>query len=175
MGAYGGTQGFCLGCHSGFRADKPSRRFCGSCRTKQAHAGQATAPTNQPTPSPQALLLRNVTNLMAELPVHSHHRAPLLQSLSRDIPSAAAAPLLRASASYIRDCKRKDYAHSDLLTQKYAPGTKRQRLSHDTLSAVFDFLIHACPTHSGSKTISFTQFINDDQLYKEYKDSRPTG
>jgi len=108
---------------------------------------------------------------MASLPKHSHHRAPLLQILSDNIPSAAAAPLLHASASYIRDCKRKDYSNSDLLTRKYPSGVKRQRLSEDTLGRVFSFIVGACPTPSGSRTLTFKQFVNDDELYAAYKET----
>ena len=52
---------------------------------------------------------------MAALPTHSHHRAPLVHHLSQGMSSAVAAPLLHTSASYIRECKRKDY--SDYLNR----------------------------------------------------------
>jgi hypothetical protein len=108
---------------------------------------------------------------MASLPTHSHHRAPLLSALSSDIPSSAAASLLHASPSYIRDCKRKDYSGSDLLQQKYPAGVKRQRLSDDTLGRVFTFLVGACPTPSGSKHVTFKQYVKDDDLYEAYQQS----
>src|SRR5680860_508811 len=136
---------------------------------------QQTAASSEAAHLIQALLVRNVGSLMAALPVHSHHRAPLLHELSRDIPSSAAAPLLHASPSYIRDCKRKDYSQSDLLTQKYQPGTKRQRLSDDTLHAVVDSIVAACPPHRRSRSLTFTQHIGDDALYQQYKAGRPPG
>ena len=108
---------------------------------------------------------------MASLPTHSHHRAPLLSTLSQNIPSSQAAPLLHASPSYIRDCKRKEHSSSDLLTQKYSSGVKRTRLSDDTLGRVFSFIIGACPTPSGSKHVTFKQYVKDDDLYEAYKQS----
>lgn len=108
------------------------------------------------------------------LPTHSHHRAPLLSILSENIPSSAAAGLLHASASYIRDCRRQDHSSSDLLTEKYQRGTKRQRLAPDRLDAVFDFLISACSPVSGTAG-PFKQFIKDETLYQQYLDSRPVG
>src|SRR5680860_99571 len=136
---------------------------------------QQTAASSEAAHLIQALLVRNVGSLMAALPVHSHHRAPLLHALSQHLPSSTAAPLLHASPSYIRDCKRKDYSQSDLLTQKYQPGTKRQRLSDDTLHAVVDSIVAGCPPHSGSRSLTFTQHIGDDALYQQYKDGRPPG
>jgi hypothetical protein len=110
---------------------------------------------------------------MAALPAHSHHRAPLLHALSDELPSSAAAPLLHASPSYIRDCKRKNYDSSDLFTQKYQPGTHRARLSADIYAAVFNFLAEACAplTSHGA----YKQFVKDDDLFQEYLDSRPEG
>jgi len=52
---------------------------------------------------------------MASLPVHSHHRAPLLKALSQHLPSSTAATLLHAAPSTIRNAKRKDYSMSDLV------------------------------------------------------------
>lgn len=112
---------------------------------------------------------------MAALPVHSHHRAPLLHQLSQGISSAAAAPLLHASASYIRECKRKDYSGSDLLQDKYARDVKRQKLPEATLASVFSFLTAACPTPSGSRSLTFKQYVKDDILYTAYKDTQPPG
>jgi len=63
---------------------------------------------------------------MADLPVHSHNRAPLLKALSQHIPSATAATLLHAASSTIRNAKRKNYSMSDLLQQKYPTNVKRQ-------------------------------------------------
>jgi len=122
---------------------------------------------------PLAQIGENATQLMAALPPHSHHRAPLLHALSDGLPSSAVAPLLHASPSYIRDCKRKNYDSSDLFTQKYQPGTHRARLSADIYAAVFNFLAEACApiTSHGA----YKQFVKDDDLFQEYLDSRPEG
>jgi hypothetical protein len=123
-------------------------------------------------PSATQLLARNAATMMQRLPVHSHHRAPLLQALSKDIPSTAAAPLLGASASYIRDCQRKDYSNADLYTQKYSAGVNRNRLPEATVAGVFSFLVTWCPTPSGSDTLRFKQHISDQQLYQLYVDTQ---
>ena len=86
----------------------PSRKQCGTCR-KRKHSDTTD---EQEHIDPRLQLAENASQLMASLPIHSHHRAPLLSALSRDIPSSAAAPLLHASPSYIRDCKRKDVSGS---------------------------------------------------------------
>lgn len=65
-----------------------------------------------------AILAHNVSSMMAQLPVHSHHRAPLVQALSQDLTSTAAAKALHTSASYVRQCKRKDYTDADLFHDK---------------------------------------------------------
>ena len=70
---------------------------CKSCR--------AARPKEQENIDPLAQLGENATLLMASLPPHSHHRAPLLSILSHNIPSTTAAPLLHASDSYIRNVK----------------------------------------------------------------------
>lgn len=64
------------------------------------------------------ILARNLRHMMAQLPVHSHHRAPLVQVLSRDLSSTVAAAALHTSASYVRQCKRKDYSDADLYHEK---------------------------------------------------------
>ncbi len=161
----GGPQGVCSVCWSSFTKDKPSRSQCNTCR-KRKHLDNTEEQENI---DPRLQLAENASSLMASLPTHSHHRAPLLSLLSRDISSSAAAPLLHASPSYIRDCKRKEYSGSDLLQQKYPAGVKRQRLSDDTLGRVFTFLVGACPTPSGSKRLTFKQYVKDDDLYEAYK------
>lgn len=112
---------------------------------------------------------------MATLPVHSHHRAPLVHHLSQGMTSAAAAPLLHTSASYIRECKRKDFSDSDLLQDKYARDVKRQKLPEATVAQVFNFLAAACPTPSGSRSLTFKQYVNDDPLYQAYTATQPAG
>ena len=139
---------------------------CKACLAKRK-----PLPSERENIDPRLQLAENASQLMASLPTHSHHRAPLLNALSRDIPSSAAAPLLHASPSYIRDCKRKDVSGSDLLHSKYAAGVKRRRLSDDTLGQVFSFLVGACPTPSGSRHVTFRQYVRDDDLYEAYKQS----
>ncbi len=163
----GDLQGICAACHRSFLPDRPSRKQCGTCR-KRKHSDTKDEQENI---DPRLQLAENASQLMASLPTHSHHRAPLLNILSGNIPSSAAAALLHSSASYIRDCKRKDPSSSDLLTQKYSSGVKRQRLSDDTLGRVFSFIVSACPTPSGSKSLTFKQFVNDDELYAAYKET----
>ena len=64
---------------------------------------------------------------MRHLPVHSHHRAPLIHHLSRDLPSTTAAELLHTTASYVRQCKRKSYDDVDLLQDRSVEGRETWR------------------------------------------------
>lgn len=105
---------------------------------------------------------------MTDLPAHSHHRAPLVHYLSQGLDSTTAANLLHCSASYVRQCKRKDYSDSDLLTDKYARDVKRQKTDPGVLQQLCDFLAASCPTKSGDRSITFHQYVNDDALYQAY-------
>src|ERR1700712_2344028 len=105
------------------------------------------------------------------LPVHSHHRAPLLSALSQHIPSSTAATLLHAASSTIRNAKRKDHSDSDLLQQKYSEGVKRQQLAPEREEQLCDFLAAACPTKSGEKSATLHQYTTDDSLYSAYRQS----
>lgn len=91
----GGEKGCCTECHSTFEKDKPSRTKCWRCRTP-------SKPEHTPTLDPLAQIGQNACQLMNALPVHSHHRAPLLSALSQHIPSSTAATLLHAASSTIR-------------------------------------------------------------------------
>ena len=73
---------------------------------------------DEPMQSKAEIVFNNVSNMMAELPVHSHHRAPLVHALSKGMSSPAAAAALHTSASYVRQCKRKDYSDADLYHDK---------------------------------------------------------
>jgi hypothetical protein len=161
------TQRWCE-CGAKFSPDDRHKK-CHNCRKRRNPPSENDAP-----PSPQLQLAHNASKLMTMLPKHSHHRAPLLSILSDNIPSSAAAGLLHSSASYIRDCKRQDPSSSDLLTQRYQPNTKRQRLAPDQLDAVFSFLASTCSPVSGTAG-PFRQFIKDEELYQQYLDSRPVG
>ena len=127
-----------------------------------------------PTLDPLAQIGQNACQLMASLPVHSHHRAPLLSALSQHIPSSTAATLLHAASSTIRNAKRKDHSHSDLMQQKYAAGVKRQKLSDAKVEQLCDFVATACPTKSGDKSVTYHQHITDDALYSAYLQSTST-
>jgi hypothetical protein len=108
---------------------------------------------------------------MATLPVHSHHRAPLLHVLSQQLPSSTAASLLHAAPSTVRLAKRKDYSGSDLVQQKYASGVKRQRIADSRQEELCDFIAAACPTKSGEKSVSYHQYTTDTSLYSAYRSS----
>ena len=139
---------------------KDGHSLCWQCRFKPKK--------NLPALDPLAQVGQNACQLMASLPVHSHHRAPLLSALSQHIPSTTAATLLHAASSTIRNAKRKDYSDSDLLQQKYAAGVKRQKLSDERVEQLCDFVASACPTKSGEKSVTYHQYTTDDSLYSAY-------
>src|SRR5680860_20640 len=101
-----------------------------ACRNKQKVESE-----EQKSSDPLAQIGENASQLMAALPTHSHHRAPLLHALSHHIPSSTAATLLHAAPSTVRNAKRKDYSDADLVQQRYASGVKRRRATslQDTL------------------------------------------
>jgi len=111
--------------------------------------------------------------MLAALPEHSHFRAPLLSALSRGLSSNAAAPLLHASASYIRGVRRKDYSAHSLLQQRYKSGVKRQKIDPMRWRLLGQFLEAACPPKSGARTVTFRQYTTDDSLFDAYRSSVP--
>jgi len=111
--------------------------------------------------------------MLAALPEHSHFRAPLLSVLSRGLSSNAAAPLLHASASYIRGVRRKDYSAHSLLQQRYKSGVKRQKIDPMRWRLLGQFLEAACPPKSGARTVTFRQYTTDDSLFDAYRSSVP--
>ena len=118
-------QRMCPGCQRW----KDAANFCRHAQCSACRYQPKTEGKQQPTLDPLAQIGENACQLMATLPTHSHHRAPLLSALSQHIPSSTAATLLHAASSTIRNAKRKDYSDSDLLQQKYPTGVKRQKLA----------------------------------------------
>jgi len=153
-------QHFCSGC---------GRTLGSTHRSKQCTKCQSAAKEEQPSIDPLAQIGENATQLMATLPVHSHHRAPLLHTLSQHIPSTTAATLLHAAPSTVRNAKRGDYSGSDLLQQHYPHGVKRQKLSSERRAELTDFLDVACPTKSGERHHTHHQFTTNQLLYDSYR------
>ena len=152
-------QAVCSGCGLLWQPDGHKR--CWPCR-KQGKQTQEV-----PTIDPLAQIGENATRLMATLPTHSHHRAPLLKALSQHLPSTTAAKLLHAAPSTVRNAKRKD-ENSDLTQQTYPAGVKRQRMDPKRKADLCEFLIEACPTKSGDKAETHHQYITDQVLYNAY-------
>ena len=149
----------CSACALAVSAGKDAASFC---RHSQCSACRYQPKEAQPTLDPLAQVGQNACQLMASLPVHSHHRAPLLSTLSQHIPSTTASTLLHAAPSTIRNAKRKDYSNSDLMQQKYAAGVKRQKLSDERVEQLCDFVATACPTKSGEQSVTYHQYTTDD-------------
>jgi hypothetical protein len=110
----------------------------------------------------------NAISLIRSLPTHSHHRAPLLQFLSRGLDSFLTASLFGSSNSYIRQLRRKDLSNSDLLSEKYERGVKRQKTAPQVQTEACNFIASSCPTKSGERSVSFHQYVTDDALYQSY-------
>jgi hypothetical protein len=68
----------------------------------------------------------------------------------------------------VRQCKRKDYSESDLLQDKYARDVKRQKTQPSVVQELLEYLSLACPVKSGSRHLTFKQYITDDALYQGY-------
>src|SRR5680860_440919 len=158
-------QHWCSGCNRQQGADNRHTR-CTACRNKQKVESE-----EQKSSDPLAQIGENASQLMASLPTHSHHRAPLLHALSHHVPSSTAAALLHAAPSTVRNAKRKDYRDSDLLQQRYASGVKRQRLAPQRTEQLCDFVAATCPTKSGERSVSYHQYTTDASLYSAYRTS----
>ncbi len=111
---------------------------------------------------------QNAVTLVNTLPTHSHHRAPLIHHLAQGLTSTQAATAIKQSASYIRQCKRKNQDDSELLTQRYSHGVKRQKLNDDSRNGILNFIKDNCPVKSGWKYIQYRQYMNDQDLYQLY-------
>ena len=55
------------------------------------------------------------------------------------------------------------------LASRYSHGVKRAKLHEGRVAEVIDFLQHACPTKSGSRHVTYYQYIGDDDLYQAYR------
>ena len=148
--------------------EKNKDRLCKECNHKRRYPSAQDTLT---VPRPLSTLEQigtNATALVQSLPPHSHHRGPLLHFLSQNITSTEAAVAFTSSASYIRDCKRKNMDASDLVNQKYSDDTKRQRLSDDRVNHLMNFITDNCPPKSGSATLMYRQYVGDQELYDRY-------
>jgi len=108
---------------------------------------------------------------MHSLPVHSHHRAPLLHHLAQGLSSTVAATTFDTSSSYIRECKRKNHSDSDLLVETYSSDVKRQKLPAEVILQLHNFIKENCPTKSGAPRVQYRQYVNDRELYANYLQS----
>ena len=147
---------------------------CYDCNNKQYAKQQ---PNEQSQSSTTLSILEqigtNAVSLVNGLPTHSHHRAPLIHHLTQNITSTEAATAIKQSASYIRQCKRKNQDESDLMTGKYSQGVKRQKLGDSSINNIFNFIKDNCPVKSGSNQIRYRQYMNDEDLYKLYSQTVP--
>jgi len=124
---------------------------------------------SQKNTNPLTQIGLNARDLMRSLPTHSHFRAPLLHSLSQNIPSTVAAKLFRVSSSHVRNAKRKSSDEHDLVREKYAHGTKRQKTSPQREAELKEFIAGACPPKSGSKHKTKHQYTDNSSLYSAYR------
>ncbi len=138
-------------------------KLCWACRPR--------VPAHEENVDPLAQMGENASQLMAALPIHSHHRAPLLSILSTNIPSTIASSLLHSSASYIRNAKKRD---TDLIQAKYSAGVKRQKTAPERQEQLCEFIATACPTKSGERSVTHHQHTTDSSLYTAYCQSTPT-
>ena len=95
-------------------------------------------------------------------------RCWLVHYLSKDLDTATAAKLLHCSETEVRACRKTDYSDSDLLQDKYARDVTRQKTDPSVLTELMEFLAAACPTKSGSRHLTFYQYITDQSLYEAY-------
>jgi hypothetical protein len=63
----------------------------------------------------------------------------------------------------------RSYENADLFNEKYAHNVKRQKLHEAREAELFDFFANTCPVKSGSRNVTYRQYINDDALYESYR------
>jgi hypothetical protein len=56
-----------------------------------------------------------------------------------------------------------------LFRFRYARDVKRQKLDDRRAVEVIDYLMAACPVRSGSRHVTYQQYITDDALYQGYR------
>jgi hypothetical protein len=147
---------------------------CRGCYNQQ-HPPHIKQPATSSSSSTLETIGSNAISLMQSLPVHSHHRAPLLHHLAQGLTSSQASEYLISSASYIRECKRKNQEDSDLLTDKYAADVKRQKLPAEVILHVINYIKDNCPTKSGAPRVEYRQYVNDAELYQGYVATKRAG
>jgi hypothetical protein len=155
---------------------RPSNRstVCSPCDYRRRHPAPSIAPTPASSTSLETIG-SNAVSLLQSLPVHSHHRAPLLHHLAQGLTSTQASEYLISSASYIRECKRKNQDESDLLNEKYSSDVKRQKLPAEVILHLLNYIKDNCPTKSGSPRVELRQYVNDAELYQGYVASKREG
>jgi len=107
----------CSSCGNYRRLNQRHGRMCCFCNN-QVYRHPPSPSTYPLTPPVNDILARNVSSLMSSLPLYSHHRAPLVNVLSKDLPSTTVAKILHTTPTYVRQCKRKNYDDADLLQNK---------------------------------------------------------
>jgi hypothetical protein len=107
----------CPECGLWRKKEEKHGRMCYHCNNRRARGSP-----QPPSITTEQQVTSNASQLMNSLPQHSHHRAPLLATLSQGLPSSTAAQLFGASASYVRDVKSKgkkrDWKEADLFQEK---------------------------------------------------------
>jgi hypothetical protein len=158
------------GCNRLIRRPSNRTTVCSRCdyRLRNPSESNSSASSLSASLTPLEQVGSNASRLMAALPVHSHHRAPLIHYLSEGLDSTTAATLLHTSASYVRQCRRKDYSNSDLLQDLYARDVSRQKTDPSVLTQLCDFIAASCPTKSGDRCVTYHQYVSDDALYQAY-------
>src|SRR6185312_4367761 len=119
---------------------RASHHLCRECDYKRRRGTQITSTTSSESLSTLEQIGSNAVSLVQSLPVHSHHRAPLLYHLAQGLTSTAASSTFGSSSSYIRDCKRKNPVDSDLLIAKYSSDVKRMKLPAEVIQHLFNYL-----------------------------------
>ncbi len=112
----------------------------------------------------------NAISLVQSLPSYSHRRAPLIASLTTNLPSSTVHNLFGISASYARQCKRKP---TEQLMTQYPNKVKRKKISNDERTTIQQLIADYCPTKSGTPSLIYFQYMQNNELYSKYIESTP--
>ena len=59
-------------------------------------------------------------------------------------------------------------SNSLILTRRYARDVKRQKTHPAVITELMEYITATCPVKSGSRSLTFHQYITDDALYQGY-------
>lgn len=119
---------------------------------------------------------QNAIQMLGKLPRQSPHRRPLLSYLARHLrPSSRAAALLGVSSSAVDKAVSPTFEpeKAPLFSQRYPPGTHKQKTPTATTTVIEQFIKDSCPPKSGTAREHYQQKVPSNDLYADFVSAWP--